>query len=54
MDEVALALRPLCDAATVEFLKKADIAITPLDTGHVLPDCDVFAMDNSWRMKHRT
>lgn len=47
LDEVAPALRPLCDAATVEFLKKADVVITPLDTGHVPLDCDVFAMDNS-------
>ncbi len=35
LDEVASALRPLCDAGTVEFLKKAGVAITPLDTGHV-------------------
>jgi len=47
LDEAAPALRPLCDAATVEFLKKAEVAITPLDTGHVPLDCDVFAMDNS-------
>ena len=47
LDEVAVALRPLCDAATVEFLKKAKVAITPLDTGHIPLDCDVFAMDNS-------
>jgi hypothetical protein len=31
----------------VEFVKKARVAITPLDTGHVPLDCDVFAMDNS-------
>jgi hypothetical protein len=47
LDEVAVALRPLCDAATVEFLKRAKVAITPLDTGHIPLDCDVFAMDNS-------
>jgi hypothetical protein len=46
-DEVAPVLRPLCDTCTVEFLKKAGVAITPLDTGHVALDCDVFAMDNS-------
>jgi hypothetical protein len=47
LDEVAVALRPLCDAATVEFLRRAKVAITPLDTGHIPLDCDVFAMDNS-------
>jgi len=46
-DEVAEGLRPLCDASGVEFLKKAKVAITPLDTGHISLDCDVFAMDNS-------
>jgi hypothetical protein len=51
LDEVASALRPLCDAGTVEFLKKAGVAITPLDTGHVPLDCDVFAMDNSKTQK---
>ena len=47
LDEVASSLRPLADACSVEFLKKAQVAITPLDTGHVALDCDVFAMDNS-------
>ena len=47
LDEVAPALRPLSDACSVEFLKKAGVVITPLDTGHVPLDCDVFAMDNS-------
>lgn len=46
-DEVAVGLRPLCDASGVEFLKKAKVAITPLDTGYIPLDCDVFAMDNS-------
>lgn len=30
LDEVAQALRPLCDACSVEFLKKADVVITHL------------------------
>lgn len=47
LDEVASSLRPLADACSVEFLKKAQVAITPLDTGHIALDCDVFAMDNS-------
>jgi hypothetical protein len=47
LDDVASALRPLADACSVEFLKNAKVLITPLDTGHVALDCDVFAMDNS-------
>jgi hypothetical protein len=47
LDEAAKGLRPLVDECSVEFLKKADVAITPLSTGHVALDCDVFAMDNS-------
>ena len=31
----------ICDASTVESLKNADVAITPLDTGHIALDCDV-------------
>lgn len=46
-DEVASELRPLADSCSVEFLKKVKAVITPLDTGHVPLDCDVFAMDNS-------
>jgi|AMWB02.1.fsa_nt_gi hypothetical protein len=46
-DEVASGLRPLADSCSAEFLKKAEVFITPLDTGHVPLDCDVFAMDNS-------
>jgi hypothetical protein len=47
LDEVASGLRPLVDSGSVEFLKKAGVAVTPLETGHVPLDCDVFAMDNS-------
>ena len=47
LDEVAPALRLLADACSVEFLRQAEITITPLDTGHVALDCDVFGMDNS-------
>ncbi len=47
LDEVAPALRTVADACSVGFLKKARVAITPLDTGHVPLDCDVFPMDNS-------
>jgi hypothetical protein len=47
LDEVAPALRRLADACSVQFLKKARVAYSPLDTGHVPLDCDVFGMDNS-------
>jgi len=47
LDEVAPALRPIADASSVGFLKKARVTITPLDTGHIPLDCDVFPMDNS-------
>jgi hypothetical protein len=47
LDEVAPSLRRIADSCSVEFVKKARVAITPLDTGHVPLDCDVFAMDNS-------
>jgi Transposase DDE domain group 1 len=47
LDEVAPGLRRIADSCSVEFLNKARVTITPLDTGHVPLDCDVFAMDNS-------
>jgi len=47
LDEVALELRPVVDSCSVEFLKQARVTLTPLHTGHVPLDCDVFAMDNS-------
>lgn len=47
LDEVALDLLPLADASSAEFLKKARVTITPLETGHIPLDCDVFGMDNS-------
>ncbi len=50
-DELAKPLRHSVDACSVEFLKKAKGAITPLDTGHIPLDCDVFPMDNSQTKK---
>jgi Transposase DDE domain group 1 len=47
LDEVAPDLLALADACSVEFLKKARVTITPLKTGHIPLDCDVFGMDNS-------
>lgn len=47
LDEAAPGLVAIVDACSVEFLKRAEVDITALDTGHVPLDCDVFAMDNS-------
>ena len=47
LDEAASGLRPIADACSVEFIKRAEVEITGLETGHVPLDCDVFAMDNS-------
>jgi len=47
LDEVASTLRPIADPCSVGFLKEARATITPLDTGHIPLDCDVFPMDNS-------
>jgi len=46
-DEDSRALIPLLDAASVEFMKNADVPINALSTGHVPLDIDVFPMDNS-------
>jgi len=50
-DELAEELRPLADASSTEFLKNSKPLLTPLDTGHVPLDCDVFPMDNSQTKK---
>ena len=47
LDEVASALRPIADSCSVGFLKRARVTITPLYTGHIPLDCDVFGMNNS-------
>lgn len=47
LDAVAPVLRPIADACSVEFLRRVEVVITALDTGHVPLDCDVFGMDNS-------
>ena len=50
-DEDAVALRPLLDEANCEFLKAIEAPVTPLSTGHVALDVDVFPMDNSQTSK---
>jgi hypothetical protein len=47
LDEVAPGLRRIADSCSVDFLKKARVTITALDTGHIPLDCDVFPMNNS-------
>jgi Transposase DDE domain group 1 len=46
-DEDASAIIPLIDAASVEFIGSVEAPITPLSTGHVALDIDVFPQDNS-------
>lgn len=47
LDEIAPLVLTVINLCAVEFLKKAKAMITPLDTGHVPLDADVFPMDNS-------
>lgn len=50
-DEDAPALIPLLDDASIAFLARSEAPITPLGTGHVALDMDVFPMDNSHTAK---
>ena len=50
-DELSEKLLPLVDASSTEFLKNSKVLLTPLETGHVPLDCDVFPMDNSQTKK---
>ena len=47
LDEVAEPLKGLIDEAPVALLRRAKAPITPLASGHVPVDIDVFPMDNS-------
>lgn len=47
LDEVAPTMGRIADTCSIGFLKKAHVTLSPLDTGHIPLDCDVFAMDNS-------
>jgi hypothetical protein len=40
-------LRIIVDFCSIEFLKKSDAVLTPLSTGHMPLDLDVFTLDNS-------
>jgi len=50
-DELSEKLLPVVDASSTEFLKNSKALLTPLKTGHVPLDCDVFPMDNSQTKK---
>lgn len=47
LDQFAEVLRIMVEACSVEFLKKARAELSPLDTGHLPLDLDVFTLDNS-------
>lgn len=47
LDDMAQDVLTVIQSCAVEFLKNAKAMITPLDTGHIPLDADVFPMDNS-------
>lgn len=47
LDQFADVLRIIVDFCSVEFLKKAKAQLSPLSTGHMPLDLDVFTLDNS-------
>lgn len=47
LDQFAEVLRTIVDFCSVEFLKKAKAQLSPLSTGHMPLDLDVFTLDNS-------
>lgn len=47
LDQFAEVLRIIVDFCSVEFLKKAAAQLSPLSTGHMPLDLDVFTLDNS-------
>lgn len=47
LDQFADTLRTIVDFCSVEFLKKAQAQLSPLKTGHMPLDMDVFTLDNS-------
>lgn len=50
-DEQAEAMLPVIYDSSIEFLVNAKVPVTPLKTGHVALDIDVFPMDNSGTKK---
>ena len=51
LDETAKTFQPIVSSTYAEFIRKAKGKITPLTTGHVAVDMDVFCMNNSGTQK---
>ncbi|MBF0098838.1 MAG: IS1380 family transposase [Magnetococcales bacterium] len=51
MDEGATVWQPVIARCTADFMVNAEVPVTPLATGHVVVDIDVFPMDNSGTKK---
>lgn len=51
LDEFAEALLPVMAGNNIDFLANAKVPVTPLSTGHVALDIDVYPMDNSKTQK---
>lgn len=51
LDSDASELLPILYETNIEFLAKAQVPVSPLKTGHVALDIDVFPMDNSGTQK---
>lgn len=47
LDQFAEVLRIIVDFCSIEFLKKSKAVLSPLSTGHMPLDLDVFTLDNS-------
>ena len=47
LDQFAQEMRTIVDFCSAEFLKKAQAQLSPLSTGHMPLDLDVFTLDNS-------
>ncbi len=50
-DQDADYYREVVEKSSLQFLKKADVPLTPIDTGHIPLDVDLFPMDNSGTKK---
>lgn len=51
LDETAERLLPVVRRCAVEMLKKGKVHVSPVATGHIPLDADVFALDNSGHQK---
>lgn len=51
LDEGAECWLPVISECSIDFMTSAEVPVTPLETGHVAIDIDVFPMDNSGTKK---